>query len=1095
MVKKVLVAVVIISCAVVVGAQDSRLMRWPDLSQERVIFTYEDDLWLVDAAGGDARRITNHPGSERYAKFSPDGATIAFTAAYDGGTDVYVMDARGGVPTRLTWHPGRERVLGWVPDGSAVLFRADRLMPFRAQELYAVSVSGGLPQRMPVDRAGLAAISPDGTMLAYNRITREDRTWKRHQGGTAQNIWLGSLEAGDFRPVTDWEGTDNFPMWAGDDLVFTSDREGGTLNLFRLRPDTGEVEALTTYDNFDVKNPSMGPAGVVFQYEEALHVLDLETGAVRQVPVAIRSDRVSVRTELVRAGDHIGSFRPSPDGEMLLLEARGELLALPIDDDEEPENLTRTPGAREKDGVFSPQGSLIAFFSDRSGEEELWVMGSNGENARQLTNDGAGFRFRPVWSPDGASILYGDKSLRLNIVDIESGEVAVVDRGEYDDAWYRWGIQEYGFSPDSRWVVYTKVEGSLNDSIFLYEVETGRRARITGPQTKDWSPSFSVDGKYLFFLSDRTLEPIMGRLDQNHLFLHMTRAYLVLLDADQVSPLVKGAEADEEDEGEESDEKTDEKTDDEIDPVDIDLEGIEHRVLLVGGIAAGDYDRLEATEAGFLYLSRTDQPFLKYQEVTDHGGEELELWAYDLAEDESEKVMDGVANYHLSADARHMAYKAGDQYGIVDAGAEAESGDGAVDPGSIKLRVDRLAEYQQIFDEAWRIQRDWFYDPSMHGVDWRAVGDKYRQFVPYCGNRSDLNYLIGEMIGELNAGHTYVYGGDANTGGARVRVGLLGADFDTPPDAQYHRIERIVPGNGWHPSERSPLEEPGCRIREGDWLLAINGEPVGADDNVYQVLEDTVGRTITIAAGSNPTLDGAVECRVRPTSSTRGLRYRAWVEANRRVVDEASGGRIGYLHIPDMMDSGLIEFGRGWYNAVDRQGFIIDVRYNGGGFVGDMIIDRLERRLWSYTQPREGKPIPGSEGVSNAHLALIINQDTGSNGEYFSEAIKIKGLAPVIGMRTWGGAVGIEPHQDLVDGGVTTPPQFAPYGLDRRWLIEGHGVVPDIEVENWPVDVLAGRDAQLEAAVENVMERAEADPRTVPDPPAYPDKSKPLSTP
>ena len=1067
------------------AADDARLMRWADVSAERVVFTYEGDLWSAGLQGGDAYRITSHAGNERHAKFSPDGTRLAFSASYDGGSDVYLMDARGGVPTRLTWHPGRDRVLGWTPDGAEVLFRSDRIMPFGAEELYAVSIEGGMPRRLPVDRAGLASLSPDGTMLAYNRLSREERTWKRHQGGTAQDIWVGSLAEQDYHRVTDWEGTDNYPMWHGTDLFFTSDRLHGTMNLFRMDPSTGETVALTDSSDYDVKYPSMGPEGIVFQRGEALFSYDFAGGQVRPIALSIRSDRVPVRSGLIRAGDNTGSFRPGPDGESLLLEARGELLLLPLDDDEEPENLTRTSGAREKDGVFSPDGERLAFISDRSGEEELWVADADGANAKQLTSDGNGYRFRPIWSPDGSFILFADKTLRLMMVDATSGKATEVDRGEYDDAWYRWGIQEFAVSADSAWIAFTKVENSLNDSIFLYEVASGERIQVTGPETKDWSPAFSTDGKYLYFLSDRTLNPIMGRLDQNHVFLDMTRAYLVLLGSDQVSPFVQAAKDDgeEDEDAEEGDEAGDIK-------IAVDRDGITGRVLLVEGIGAGDYDRLEATEDGFLYLKRNDQPFLKYQEVTDQGSESLELWGYNLADAESSKLMDGVSNYHLSSDSSQMAYSAGGQFGVVEAGNKADAGDGAVDPSRVKLRLDRQAEYLQIFNEAWRIQRDWFYDPGMHGVDWQATGEKYRQFISHCGNRADLNYLIGEMIGELNVGHTYIYGGERGRGGARVQVGRLGVDFSTPEGASHHRIERIVPGNHWYPGERSPLEEPGCSISDGDWLLAINGTEISADENIFVSLEDTVGRTITVTTSSSDSFEGSRDCRVRPVGSEYPLRYRAWVEANRKAVDEASGGRIGYLHIPDMMDSGLVEFARGWYHDFGKAGFIIDERYNGGGFVGDMIIDRLERQLWSFTQPREGKAIPGSERGTRAHLAVLINHDTGSNGEYFAEAIKIKGLAPLIGTRTWGGAVGIEPHQNLVDGGVTTPPQFAPYGLDGRWLIEGHGVVPDIVVENAPGEVLAGRDAQLERAIEVLMPKIEKDPRQIPDPPPYPDKSK-----
>lgn len=1077
-----LICGLLVLAAGIAGAQSVRhLMRWPDLSKDRVVFTYEDDLWLAPAQGGDAYRITDAPGLERYAKFSPDGSRLAFTGSYDGGRDVYVMDSRGGVPRRLTWHPGRDRVLGWTPDGKSVLFRSDRVMPYRAEEIYVVDVDGGMPRQLPVDQAGLASISPDGTQIAYNRITREDRTWKRHKGGTAQDIWLGSLKDHDYHRMTDWVGSDNYPMWSSQGLFFTSDRLHGTMNLYRLNPQTGATEALTQYRDYDVKYPSLGPDGIVFQYGESLHVYDFATGQVRDIPVEIRSDRVPMRHDFVEAGAHSGSFRPSPDGKKLLLETMGELVLLPLDKKEEPQSLTHSSASREKDASFSPDGSRIAYLSDSSGEEELWVMDADGTNNRQLSHDSVGFRFRPTWSPDGTWIAFGDKSLALNLVNVASGESRLVDRGDYDDAWYRWGIQDYSFSPDSKWIAYTKVEASLNDSIFLYRIADGAQFRVTGHETKDWSPSFSLDGKYLYFLSDRSLNPTMGRLDQNHIFLDMTRPYLVLLDSSAFSPFTRPEVK------EEKEEKGDAQ---ETVVVKLDPTGIENRVLVIPGVKAGDYDRLEAVEGGFLYLERDEHPFLKYQEVNDHTAAKLKLMRYRLKKDEATKILEGVTNYHVTPDGTHLAYHTRGSFHLAKVGGEIKAGEGKLRPEELKLPVDHLQEYQQIFDEAWRVQRDWFYDPGMHGLDWKATRDKYRVFVPDCGNRADLNYLIGEMIGELDVGHTYIYGGDREDRVQRVPVGLLGADFEENAGEAFPKIAKIIPGNQWNENERSPLEEPGCSIHQGQYLIAIDGHQLREGENIYQLLENTTGHTISLSFNDQPRAEGASMCRIRPLTSDRSLRYRAWVEQNRRKVDELSGGRVGYLHIPDMMDGGLVEFARGWYHDYTKQAFIIDERYNGGGFVGDMIIDRLERKVWSYTKPREGKPIPGPERTMNGPLAVLINEGTGSNGEYFAEAIKIKGIAPLIGVRTWGGAVGIEPHQKLLDGAITTPPQFAPYGLNRQWLIEGHGVDPDFVVPNTPADVLQGKDAQLEKAVTMLVQQIEKSPQPIPDPPAYPDKSK-----
>jgi tricorn protease len=1064
------------------------LMRWADVRGDTVVFTYEDDLWLAPTAGGTARRLTRHEGAERYAKVSPDGSRIAFTGQYDGGADVYVMDVTGGTPRRLTWYPAVDRVLGWTPDGD-ILFRSSRRYPFRGEELYRVRPDGGTPVRLPVDRAGLASLSPDGRRIAYNRISREDRTWKRYEGGMAQDIWVGSLDEREYRPVTEWEGTDSYPMWHGEAIYFTSDRSHGTLNLFRYHLGDGTTTALTDSRDYDVKYPSLGDGRIVYQQAERLHLLDVATGESRPLEIVIPTDRTRTRTEWVGVSEHTGRFAPSPSGARLLLEARGEILTLPVDEGE-PAAVTSSSGSREKSPAWSPDGAHIAFISDRTGEEELYLVDQRGrDDWRQLTRGGAGLLLPPTWSPDSRYLLYSDKRMRLNLLDVESGDAQVIAQGELDDAWERWGIQDYVFSPDSRFIAYTKMEPPVHESIFLYDIEQGSTERLTDRWHTDWSPSFDPDGRYLYFLSQRSLDPIMGRVDQNHVFLDVTRPYMILL-RDEPSPFLpeEGLEptGDGGNDGEES-----AAADDEPRTV-IDRAGLERRLLAVPGVAPGNYFRLEAVPGGFLYLERTDPEFLKYQEVGDTTPGRLDLWRYAIDEQSATKLLAGVNNYHLTPDGTHLAYRAGDTFGVIASAQPAEVGQGQVDVAGMRIKVDRQAEYRQIFDEAWRVQRDWFYDAGLHGVDWARIGDKYRRFLPDVGDRSDLNYLIGEMIAELNAGHTYVFGGDRPDPVPDVPVGLLGADLVPDRQAGYHRIERIVSGPNWRESERSPLLAPGCDVAEGDWLMAIDGEPATADRNVYGLLENKADGVVIISFAKRPSPAEARTCRLKPLRSERPLRYRAWVEERRRRVEQASDGRLGYIHLPDMMQRGLIEFARGFYPQYDRQGLVIDVRYNGGGFVGDMIIDRLERRVWSMTQPREGQALRNPERAFHGPMAVLINQDTGSNGEYFARAIQIKQMAPLIGTRTWGGAVGIEPHQDLVDRGLTTPPQFGLFSLEGEWLIEGRGVEPDIPVRNMPGDVLAGEDAQLERAIDLLLEQITSEPAPLPqEPPPYPDKSKP----
>lgn len=1070
---------------------ESHLMRMADIHGDQIVFTYEGDLWRASTAGGNAYRLTNDPGAEAWAKFSPDGKLIAFTAQYDGGTDVYVMPADGGMPRRLTFHPERDRVLEWFPDGKSVLFRSNREYSFRAEEVYRVELTGGLPEKLPVDRAGLATISPDGTSIAYNRISREASTWKRHQGGTAQDIWLGSFEAGDYRRITDWVGSDNFPMWQGDAIYFNSDRAHGTLNLHRYDLKTGTVQALTDYRDYDVKYPSQGPGAIIYQYAESLHVLDLATGKSRLIPIEIPSDLVRLRPEFVAVKPTAGTFRLSPTGKRVLLEARGEILNLPVEEGDAI-NLTQASGSREKNAAWSPDGRWVAFISDRTGEEEIYLVDQKGsEPWRQLTKGGLGFRMHLEWAPAGTHLLFSDKFMQLNLVDVETGKIQVIDQAGYDDAWERWGIQDYVWSPCGQWVAYTKMEQSLNESLFLYSLKAGESYRLTSDVTQDWSPSFDPDGKYLYFLSNRTFSPTMGLVDQNHIFLEMARPYVLILAADEPSPFAP-EDSDEpvEDEDGDKQEEKDPKEETADEATRIDLAGIERRIVVVPEVPAGNYFRLEAAEKGFYYLKRNERQFSKYQTVTDETGGELDLHYFDLDEQETKKILPGIANYHQSADGKHLIYRAGSTYGVVDAAKEAKVGDGKVDLDGVRIKVDRQAEFNQLFEEAWRIERDWFYDPMLHAVNWEATGAKYRKFVPYCGNRSDLNYLIGEMIGELNIGHTYVGGGDVASGARRVSTGLLGAEFVAPRGSDYYQISHIIPGTPGDPSERSPLEAPGCPLKAGTYLIAVDGQEVKTTDNPFAFLQDKAGKVVTLTYNERSTPKDAETWRARTLGSERNLRYRAWVEQNRAYVDKLSGGRIGYLHIPNMGASGLVEFAKSFYARHYKQGFVIDERYNGGGFTGDMIIDRLERKLWSMVHPREGGNLRNPERCFAGPWAVLVNEDTGSNGEFFAVSIQLKELAPVIGMRTWGGVIGMEPHQGLMDGGSVTPPQFGLFGLDGNWIVEGHGVVPDIEVQNFPGDVIRGRDAQLEAAVENITQRLEQEAVEIPATPPFVDKSK-----
>ncbi len=1048
------------------------LLKNSDVSKDNIVFNYENDLWLVPITGGTAKRITNSNGIENFPKFSPDGTKIAFSGNYDGGNDVYVMDINGGEPVRLTYHSSSSYVLDWFPDGKSILFRSTREYPNRVQMLYKISVEGGMPEKLPVDRAGLSSLSPDGKSIAYNNITRETATWKRHEGGTAQDIWVGSFDKLDYAPITEFVGTDNYPMWYGNFIYFTSDRDDGTLNIFKYDLKTKQTARLTFYKDYDVKAPSLGVDNIIYSYGEELYLFDLKTEKSVKVNVTLPTDRAVTRNVLIKASDFTGNFTPSVDGTRLLIDIRGEIINYPKE--EEPIfNLTRSSGSREKNPAVSPDGKLVAFISDKTGEEEIYLTDLDGkEEWKQLTKGGKGFREQLVWSPDSKYMIFHDKFMKLNLVDVSSGKITVISKSDYDDSWYNWGIRDYSWSPDSKWITYAKLDESLYQSIFIYSLDAKKEYRVTSLMTQDWSPSFSKDGKYLYFLSNRTFNPIMDFVDQNHIFLNMGKPYIVVLKDGDLSPLSLNYTANKETRK---------------DNVLITTENFEARTMPIP-VEAGNLFRLEAVDDGFVYMKKSEPEFLKYQFVDDKTAEtNLDLYKYSVNSGSETLLMSGLSQYHISADGNYLAYKAGTTFGInkIEKG---KVGDNKINLNAATIEINKHEEFLQIFNEAWRIERDWFYDENMHGVNWEKVGDKYRKFVSYCGTREDVNYLIGEMISELNAGHTYIYGGDVDAV-TRVSCGLLGIDLTM--ENGYPKIKKIIPSDVNDETARSPLYEPGCPIKEGDFILAVDGVTIKKNDNFYKYFANKGNKVVELTYNSKPELENAKTFMVKTLTSEAVLRYRDWLKNNAEYVDKKSDGKIGYVHIPGMMENGLIEFARVYYPQYYKEGIIIDARYNTGGFTSKQIIDRLERKIYGYVKPREGNVLHTQERVFNGKLVLLINMDTGSDGELFSEAWKHHKLGKVIGKRTWGGAVGIEPHQNLIDGGTCTPPQFGEFTQEGKWIIEGHGVDPDIEIMNMPGNVVKGIDEQLDKGIEILLQEIKESGVKEPDVPNYPDKSKP----
>ncbi len=1044
------------------AAEPTLLLRSPSVSGDHVAFVYAGDVWVADRDGAHPRRLTIHPGVESDPFLSPDGGHVAFTGHYDGNADVYVVSTAGGQPERLTFHPTDDAVRGWTPDGDAVLFRSGRLTQSRRDyRIFTVPVTGGMPEAMVMPTADRAAISPDGGRVAYVPFREAFQTWKRYRGGRLTRIWILDLATNDHVEIPREDGSDARPLWAGDEVVFLSDR-AATMNLYAYGID-GAVRQLTDHDDLDVKDAAVHGRTVVYEQSGRLHELDLDSGQQRTLDIHISPDLPHMRPHREDAAPFIRSMDISPTGVRALFGARGEVLTVPAEDGD-VRNLTRTVGVHERYPAWSPDGAHVAYLSDASGEYELVIADQDGlGESRTLALGDPTFYYGVAWSPDSERIAYTDKRLNLWVMDLDAGKPVLVDTDTYD---HPPRSIEPVWSPDGQWIAYARRLDNHLRAVFLYDVEAGKTHQITDGMSDATSPTFSRDGKLLYFAASTNFALRTGWLDMTSYERPQRRAlYVVVLDEEEPSPLLPEA-------GDEAVEPEEEEEEEEEVVVVVDLEGIDQRILALP-VEEGDYRDLRAVEGGkLLYVDQLDAgPVLR---------------RFDLEEQEATEFLDGVTHYVVSADGNKVLYANGDrQFGIVAAGEDAPDDGGVLDLSGLRVQVDPRAEAVQIFEDAWRIQRDFFYDPGMHGIDWEAMGERYRPWVAHVGHRDDLNYLLGELIGELVVGHAYRWGGDypdvSGPGG-----GLLGADIEVVDG--HVRIARILGGLNWNPEMRAPLTEPGVDVDEGDYLLAVNGVPVGA--NPYAALEGTAGVQTVLTVNARPIARGAREVTVVPIGDETALRHRDWVEANRRAVDRMTDGRVAYVYLPNTAWQGYTSFNRYFYAQLDREAVIIDERYNGGGSVADYIVDMLGRTVINYNATREGADYPSPLAVIDGPMVMIVNQDAGSGGDCLPHYFRSRGLGKLVGTRTWGGLIGIYDYPALIDGGMVTAPRIAFYGPDGTWTAENVGIYPDIEVEMTPREVIEGRDPQLEAAVEQVMIELKERDTGGPERPEYPDYSK-----
>jgi tricorn protease len=1109
-----LLALVILSAASFASAatpaagpdiHDTRLLSEPALSASRIAFIYAADLWTCDLEGKDVRRITSDLGVESNPAFSPDGKWIAFSAQYEGNIDVYLVSSEGGVPRRLTWHPGPDIVQGFTPDGKAVLFTSPRnVYTARFTQLFTVPVEGGPEQPLPIPNANRASFSPDGKRIAYNPLPPQFLQWKRYRGGAVSQIWIFDVatHAIEKVPQPAARSNDAGPMWMGDAIYFRSDRDG-ELNLYAWDARSKAIQRITSHSDFPVLNAAAAGGRIVYEQAGWLHLLDPATGRSRRLTVGVAADLVETRPRFVRDTKEKKYEREvsiSPTGVRVAVNFRGEIVTVPAEKGD-VRNLTNTVAVHERSPAWSPNGRWIAYFSDASGEYELHVASQDGKGEpRRWKLSGAGFYERPAWSPDSRRIAFVDNARALWWIDVSTGAAKKVDA---DYFYSPVKTLRPSWSPDSRWIAYATNNHAYIQSVRVYSVEKDKSFPVTDGLSDASQPVFDKSGKYLYFFASTNAGPVVNWFTLENQGLSVTRSiYLAVLRKDTPNPLVK--ESDEEkvaaaeaarekkgsDEGakeakkeETARDKTDVKSDEKpkpapvVAPVEIDFDGIGYRILDLP-VPAAELSDLSAGDTGQVFFRR-------------HADEKAALQRFDLKDRKTETLLPDVTEYEISADSKKLLYQVKDAWSIASATVKKiEASDAKpVKVDAIEVRIDPRAEWPQIFDEAWRINRDYFYDPHMHGVDWKAAKAKYAQFLPHAAVRSDVNRIIQWMCSELSVGHHRGGGGDTLAEVRTVPGGLLGADY-TIENGRY-RFAKVYGGLNWNPELRSPLTEPGVNVKAGDYLLAVGGRDVKPPANLYSFFENTSGKLLEITVGPHPDGTGSRTVSVVPVASELALRNRDWVESNLRKVDQATGGRVAYVYVPNTANLGYTYFKRYFYPQVYKDAVILDERFNGGGSVADYYIDVLQKKLIAYWAMRYGPDMKTPSGSIQGPRVLIADENAGSGGDLLPWMWRRFQVGPIVGKPTWGGLVGVLGFPELMDGGVITAPNLAIWDAEKGWVVENEGVPPDVDVEQTPADVIAGKDPQLERAIAIVMDELKKNPPQQAKRPPYPVKAMP----
>lgn len=1058
---------------------NARMLQYPDVSATQITFTYGGDVWIVAKEGGTAYKLTSAKGTEMLARFSPDGQQIAFSGNYNGNLDVYVMPSLGGLPQRITYHGMADRIIDWYPDGSSLLFASSRESgKQRFNQFYKVSKEGGLPEKLPLPYAEFGSVSPDAKKIAYTPISSAFRTWKRYQGGMAADIFIFDLEKNTAENITNNIASDELPMWGGSKIYFLSDRgENKRNNIWSYDLSTKQTKQLTNFDEFDIHFPSIGPNEIVFEAGGLLYLLDLTTEKYREVKINVVTDESTLMARNVNVEKLIQNFSLSYNGNRTLFEARGEIFSVPTENGPII-NLTQSSGVAERFPSYSPNGKYAAYFSDRSGEYELTLLDmEKPSQEKKLTSLGEGFRYKIFWSPDNKSLAFIDQTMTVYIYNLDNDKITKVDQQKW---MYEGELENFSvsWSSDSRYLAYGKELNSRTTAIAIYDKKEEKIHQVTSGYYNDLKPVFDPSGKYLFFLTNRNFTPVYGDFEGTWTYPNSTQIAAVTLTKDIPSPLAPKNDSSvvKKDDVKKDAEKKDEKKEDKKDEpktkeVKIDFDGFEQRVVILPP-TAGNIANLQSVTGKVIFHRMPNSGSAEKKKPVGY---------YDLDKREEKTIVDDADAFQISADEKKILLSKQNSFSVVDVAPDQKL-DKKLPTNQLEITIVPREEWKQIFSDVWRLERDLFYDKNMHGVDWKAMRKQYGALIDNAVTRGDVNYVLGELISELNSSHTYRGGGDDETPLQR-QVGYLGIDWELNNGA--YRIKRIVNGADWDTEVRSPLLASGLKVKEGDYVLAVNGVSIDVRKDPWAAFEGLADKTIELTINDKPSIDGAWNIIVKTLSDETRLRNLEWIESNRKRVELATDGKIGYIYVPSTGTDGQNELVRQFSGQFSKAGLIIDERFNNGGQIPDRFVELLNRKPLSFFAVRDGKNWQWPPAANFGPKVMLINGWSGSGGDAFPDYFRKAGVGPLIGSRTWGGLIGISGAPTLIDGGNVTVPTFRQYDPDGKWFKEGHGVDPDIDVPEDYTKLSKGVDNQLEKAIEEVKRLHKENPPVNPKQPPY----------